>query len=116
MAAAWLLPLLSLRNPPPPPSQPSAPKENPPSRLGNLQSGLLVRSPNVPYPSKALNRQVSEEVRVHIQVANGLIVHTDGSGPPILASFAAQWVKANWKFSPTANGTYTLPIKFVLRS
>jgi hypothetical protein len=35
-------------------------------------------------------------------------------GSAHLASAAARWVKANWKFNPTANGTFTLPVSFVL--
>jgi hypothetical protein len=44
---------------------------------------------------------------VRITVENGSIVDTEGSGPPMLASFAARWIKANWKFNPTANGRKT---------
>jgi hypothetical protein len=57
---------------------------------------------------------ISGDVRVTITVESGNIVDTEGSGPPMLASAAARWVKANWKFSPTANGTFTLPVSFVL--
>jgi hypothetical protein len=47
-------------------------------------------------------------------VEGGNIVDAEGSGPPILASAAARWVKANWKFNPTAHGTFTLPVSFIL--
>jgi hypothetical protein len=46
-------------------------------------------------------------------VKRGKIVDAEGSGPPMLASATARWVKANWKFNPTANGTFTLPVSFV---
>jgi outer membrane biosynthesis protein TonB len=54
-------------------------------------------------------------VRVRITVQGGNVVDAEASsGPPMLASAAARFVRANWKFSPTTSGTYTLPISFVL--
>ena len=50
-----------------------------------------------------------------MQTSLGTVSYTDeGSGPPMLASAAARWGRANWKFTPTTNGTYTLPVAFVL--
>jgi hypothetical protein len=57
---------------------------------------------------------ISGDVKVRITVENGNIVDVDATGPPILAGAASRWVKANWKFNPTANGTFTLPVSFVL--
>jgi hypothetical protein len=55
------------------------------------------------------------DVRVTITVQNGNIVNAEASsGPAILASAAARFVRSNWKFSPTTTGTYTLPVSFVL--
>jgi outer membrane biosynthesis protein TonB len=87
-----------------------------PSGTGNggPRSGLLLRSPSPPYPPTAMQLHITGDVKVRIIVENGNIVDTEGSGPPMLASFAARWVKANWKFNPTANGTYILPVTFVL--
>ncbi|MBV8640317.1 MAG: TonB family protein [Verrucomicrobia bacterium] len=73
-----------------------------------------MRSPRPPYPPTALQMHISGDVRVRITVENGNIVDVDASGPPMLASAASRWVKANWKFVPTANGTFTLPVSFVL--
>jgi outer membrane biosynthesis protein TonB len=81
---------------------------------GGPRSGLLLRSPRPPYPPLALQLHISGDVQVRITVEGGNIVDTEGSGPPMLASAAARWVKANWKFNPTANGTFTLPVSFVL--
>jgi outer membrane biosynthesis protein TonB len=81
---------------------------------GGPRSGLLLRSPRPPYPALALQSHISSVVRVRITVEGGNIVDAEGSGPPMLASAAARWVKANWKFNPTANGTFTLPVSFVL--
>jgi outer membrane biosynthesis protein TonB len=81
---------------------------------GGPRSGLLVRSPRPPYPALALQLHVSGDVHVKITVQGGNIVDAEGSGPPILASAAARWVKANWKFNSAASGTYSLPVSFVL--
>jgi hypothetical protein len=58
---------------------------------------------------------IAGDVKVLITVESGNIVNVEASGPPILASAAARWVKANWKFVPSANGRFTLPVSFVLR-
>ena len=81
---------------------------------GGPRSGLLIRSPSPPYPSTALQMHISGDVHVTITVQAGNIVEAEASGPPMLASAASRWVKANWKFSPTANGRYTLPVSFIL--
>jgi len=47
-------------------------------------------------------------------VQNGNVVDAEASGPPMLASYAVRWVRANWKFTPTTNGTFKLPVEFVL--
>jgi hypothetical protein len=57
---------------------------------------------------------ISGDVKLRITVENGNIVDVEQFGPPILASAASRWVKANWKFNPTANGTFMLPVTFVL--
>jgi hypothetical protein len=57
---------------------------------------------------------IAGDVKVRITVENGNIVSVEALGPPILASAASRWVKENWKFSPSANGTFTLPVSFVL--
>jgi len=82
---------------------------------GGPRSGLLVRSPRPPYPTQALQMHISGDVHVRITVEAGNVVDAEGSGPPMLASAAARWVRTNWKFSPTTNGTFTLPVSFVLQ-
>jgi periplasmic protein TonB len=81
---------------------------------GGPRSGMLLRSPSPPYPSLALQMHISGDVHVTITVQGGNIIDAEGSGPPMLASAASRWVRANWKFSPTANGRYTLPVSFIL--
>jgi outer membrane biosynthesis protein TonB len=81
---------------------------------GGPRSGLLVRSPRPPYPPLALQMHVSGDVRVTMTVQGGNVIDAEASGPPILANAAARWVRANWKFTPTTNGSFTLPVSFVL--
>jgi len=57
---------------------------------------------------------IAGDVRVRITVENGNIVNVEASGPPMLASAAKRWVQENWKFSPSATGTFSLPVSFVL--
>ena len=81
---------------------------------GGPRSGLLVRSPRPPYPPQALQMHLTGDVHVRMTVQGGNIVDAEGSGPPMLASFAARFVRTNWRFSPTTNGTFTLPVSFVM--
>jgi outer membrane biosynthesis protein TonB len=81
---------------------------------GGPRSELLLRSPKPPYPPQAMQMHITGDVHVRITVQSGNIIDAEASGPPMLASAASRWVKANWRFSPTANGTYTLPISFVM--
>jgi TonB family protein len=82
---------------------------------GGPRSGLVIRSPRPPYPPQALEMHITGDVRLRITVQSGNVVDAEpSSGPPMLASAAARFVRANWKFSPTTTGTYTLPISFVL--
>jgi outer membrane biosynthesis protein TonB len=79
------------------------------------RSGRLLRSPSPPYPPQALSMHITGDVRVTIQVQAGNVVSAEpSSGPPILASAAARWVRSNWKFAPDQTGTFTLPVRFVI--
>ncbi len=81
---------------------------------GGPRSGLLVRSPSPTYPPQALQMHITGEVHVTMTVQNGDVVDADASGPPVLASAAARWVREHWKFTPTTNGSYKLPVEFVM--
>jgi outer membrane biosynthesis protein TonB len=81
---------------------------------GGPRTGLFVRQPKPPYPPQALQMHITGDASVRITVASGNIVNVEGSGSPMLASAAARWVRENWKAAPTTNGTYTLPVSFVL--
>src|SRR6516164_3786585 len=82
---------------------------------GGHHSGTLIRCPAPPYPLQALQMHITGEVRVAFIVQNGNIVDARAiSGPPMLESYVIRFCKENWKFSPDANGTYTLPVSFQL--
>ena len=77
---------------------------------------VLLRSPKPPYPPQALQMGIRGDVRVQFTVSNGNIVDVRAiSGPPILSSAVVRWTRANWKFAPGANGTFTLPVTFEMR-
>ncbi len=82
---------------------------------GGPRSGLTIRSPKPPYPPQALQMHITGDVKVRMTVENGNVVDAEAtSGPPLLASAAARWVRGNWKFTPTTNGTFVLPVGFEL--
>jgi TonB family protein len=82
---------------------------------GGPRGTLLVRSPKPPYPPQALQMHITGDVKVTITVSNGNITDVQpSSGPPMLSSAAARWVRGNWKFAPNVSGTFTLPVTFVL--
>lgn len=84
---------------------------------GHPGSGaVLLRSPKPPYPPQALQMGIRGDVRVQFTVSNGNIVDVRAiSGPPILSSAVVRWTRANWKFAPGANGTFTLPVTFEMQ-
>ena len=103
-----------MRPPEPASSQAPTPVPEPSPTIEDTGQGLLLRNPRPPYPPLAVQMHISGDVGVRITVKGGKIVDAEGSGPPMLASATARWVKANWKFNPTANGTFTVPVSFVL--
>ncbi|MBV8900189.1 MAG: TonB family protein [Verrucomicrobia bacterium] len=84
---------------------------------GRPSSGaILLRSPKPPYPPQALQMGIRGDVRVQFTVSNGNIVDVRAiSGQPILSSAVVRWTRANWKFAPGANGTFTLPVTFQMQ-
>jgi outer membrane biosynthesis protein TonB len=81
---------------------------------GGPRSSNLLRSPSPPYPPQALQMHITGNVRVTMHVSNGVVTDAEGSGPPMLATAAARWVRANWKFAPGISGVTTLPVTFVI--
>jgi outer membrane biosynthesis protein TonB len=121
-------PKSEVKKPPPAPTGPKAPAAphgpNPPNAspngvvggtgTGGPRSSNLIRSPAPQYPPQALQMHITGSVRVTMHVSNGVITDAEGSGPPMLATAAARWVKANWKFAPNISGVATLPVSFVI--
>ena len=82
---------------------------------GGARSGKLIRSPKPPYPPQALQMHITGDVRLSITVSAGHITDVQPvSGPGILSSAAARWVRSNWQFAPDQSGTFTLPVVFVI--
>ena len=81
---------------------------------GGPRSGLFIRNPKPPYPPQALQLHISGNVSAVITVSNGTITSVHANGPSLLASAAERWVRGNWQAAPTTNGTFTLPVAFVL--
>ncbi|MBV9999917.1 MAG: TonB family protein [Verrucomicrobia bacterium] len=77
---------------------------------------VLLRSPKPPYPPQALQMGIRGDVRVQFTVSNGNILDVKAiSGPPMLSSTVVRWTRANWKFAPNVNGTFTLPVTFQMQ-
>jgi periplasmic protein TonB len=81
---------------------------------GGPRTGLFVRSPKPPYPPQALQLHITGNVTASITVSNGTVTSVHANGPSLLASAAERWIRSNWQGAPTTNGTFTLPINFVL--
>ncbi|MGA8482239.1 MAG: hypothetical protein WB696_30075 [Chthoniobacterales bacterium] len=81
---------------------------------GGPRSGLFIRNPKPPYPPQALQLHISGNVSAVITVSNGTITSVHANGPSLLASAAERWVRGNWQAAPTTNGTFTLPVAFVI--
>jgi Gram-negative bacterial TonB protein C-terminal len=81
---------------------------------GGSRSGLFLHQPKPPYPIAAREMQITGDVTVTLTISSGRIVAAHGNGPTILASAAANWIRANWVPAPNTSGTYELPIVFRL--
>jgi Gram-negative bacterial TonB protein C-terminal len=81
---------------------------------GGPRSGLWIRNPKPQYPPQALQLHISGNVTATIVVSNGTITSVHANGPSLLASAAERWIRGNWQAAPTTNGTYNLPVAFVL--
>jgi outer membrane biosynthesis protein TonB len=81
---------------------------------GGPRTGLWIRSPKPQYPPQALQLHITGSVTATITVSNGTVTSVHATGPSLLASAAERWIRSNWQGAPTTNGTFTLPINFVL--
>jgi hypothetical protein len=78
-----------------------------------LEFTKALRSPRPPYLPQALQSRISDIVQVRMTVQDGNIIDVEASGPPILASAAARWVRSNWKFTPLQMAPF--PFRFIFR-
>src|SRR3984885_2859724 len=69
---------------------------------GGARSGLFLRSPKPQYPPQALQMHITGDVKLSVTVSGGHITDVQVvSGPGILSSAAARWVRGNWIPAPT---------------
>ncbi len=81
---------------------------------GGPRSGLWVRCPKPSYPPQAMQLHITGNVMATITVSNGQVTSVHATGPSLLASAAERHIRSSWQGYPTTNGTFTLPIAFVL--
>ena len=74
---------------------------------------LVLRSPVPPYPPQALLMHMTGRVKLDITVKHGWITGVEAvRGPSMLASSAARFIRAFWKFRPGVTGTYRFAMDF----
>lgn len=86
---------------------------------GAVGSGGKGRFPAPPYPSFARSRGIQGSVTLTVRVSPAGIVEdatvSAGTGFSELDSYAASWVRRNWRFPAGAVRSFRLPISFKLR-
>jgi protein TonB len=105
------------------PSRPSTTPGTPggtPGGTGTGRSGGRMVTPAPPYPSFAKSQNMQGTVRLSLSVgASGAVEGAtviSSTGFSALDSYAANWVRRNWRFPATGTGKrYTLPLSFRLR-
>jgi TonB family protein len=82
--------------------------------VGIPAGNVATRHPTPEYPRNALNLHISGNVLVRVQVENGVIMETTvvSHSSPLLADSAAHWLANEWKFKPSVNGVFTIPISY----
>lgn len=86
---------------------------------GRATGGRMV-TPAPPYPSFAKSQNMQGTVRLSLSVGPSGAVEgatvISSTGFSALDSYAASWVRRNWRFPATGTGKrYTLPLSFRLR-
>jgi len=105
------------------PSRPSTTQGTPggtPGGTGTGRSGGRMVTPAPPYPSFAKSQNMQGTVRLSLRVGPSGAVEgatvISSTGFSALDSYAANWVRRNWRFPATGTGKrYTLPLSFRLR-
>ena len=102
------------------PSSPSTTPGGTPGGTGTGRSGGRMVTPAPPYPSFAKSQNMQGTVRLSLSVGPSGAVEgatvISSTGFSALDSYAANWVRRNWRFPATGTGKrYTLPLSFRLR-
>jgi len=81
--------------------------------VGIPEKDVVLKCPIPEYPRAALNLHISGDVLVTVGVYNGNVTNaTASSHSSILADSARRWVEFQWKFKPSVNGVFTIPISY----
>ena len=82
--------------------------------VGIPANNVALRHPTPEYPRAALNLHISGDVVVRVQVENGVIVEAKviSHSSPLLGDSATRWLANEWKFKPSVNGAFTIPISY----
>jgi TonB family protein len=82
--------------------------------VGIPANSVALRHPTPEYPRNALSMHISGDVMVRVQVQHGVIVETTvvSHSAPLLADSATHWLANEWKFKPSVNGVFTIPISY----
>jgi TonB family protein len=81
--------------------------------VGIPEKDITLVCPVPEYPRVALNLHISGDVLVTVGINNGNVTSvTASSGSSILAESARRWVEFQWKFKPSTNGVFTIPISY----
>lgn len=102
------------------PYSPSTMPGGTPGGTGTGRSGGRMVTPAPPYPSFAKSQNMQGTVRLSLSVGPSGAVEgatvVSSTGFSALDSYAANWVRRNWRFPATGTGKrYTLPLSFRLR-
>ena len=104
------------------PSSSTAPRTpgGTPGGTGTSRSGGRMVTPAPPYPSFAKSQNMQGTVRLSLSVGPSGAVEgatvVSSTGFSTLDTYAANWVRRNWRFPAADSGRrYTLPLSFRLR-
>jgi hypothetical protein len=85
--------------------------------VGDANDAVAISHPTPEYPAECQRMRIQGHVQVRIYVEHGRTLRvTATSKAPLLAGVSSRWVRSNWRFRPTANGIYVLPIVYQLTS
>jgi hypothetical protein len=77
---------------------------------------VAIQYPVPAYPRTAQVLKIAGDVHLRVQVQQGEIVSVTAKGAPLLADFSSHWVHTAWKFRPSVNGQFSIPISYRLHS